>query len=62
MLILALCLLHLNTAHALFEPNIDALTSIFNQTRGETWKRNENWLLNTNVCTWFGVRCVQDEW
>ena len=38
-----------------------ALTSLFNQTGGVNWRYNDNWLVQEDVCTWFGVRCVQEK-
>jgi len=33
------------------------LERFFESTRGEDWTRNDNWLSDTSVCSWFGVKC-----
>ncbi len=33
------------------------LEYFFESTRGKDWTRNDNWLSDTIVCSWFGVKC-----
>jgi len=35
-----------------------ALTELYLSTNGESWLRNDNWLIEENYCTWYGVRCI----
>ena len=35
----------------------DSLTSLYNNTQGDTWNNRDNWLKTNLVCTWEGVSC-----
>lgn len=35
----------------------EALFSLYNNTTGDSWNDNTNWLIDYDVCTWFGVTC-----
>jgi Leucine-rich repeat (LRR) protein len=37
------------------------LVEIFVATQGEKWDRNDNWLEEEDVCTWYGVTCWNEE-
>lgn len=34
-----------------------SLEALFQNTNGTLWTNNGNWLVDANVCTWFGVSC-----
>lgn len=38
----------------------DLLVNLFLETEGVNWRRNDFWLTNTDICTWYGVGCVDD--
>ncbi len=38
-----------------------ALATVFASLGGGQWKNNTNWLESDDVCTWYGVTCVDDE-
>lgn len=35
----------------------DALVALYNSTDGDNWNFNTNWLVNPDVCTWYGITC-----
>ena len=41
---------------ALSDPERDAL-AFYQATNGDGWVANTNWLIETDVCSWFGVTC-----
>jgi Leucine-rich repeat (LRR) protein len=36
------------------------LSSFYQATGGDKWKSKENWMTNTNICTWEGITCNQE--
>lgn len=37
-----------------------ALQAIFESTNGDTWNQNDNWLMTSSICEWYGVSCGTD--
>lgn len=33
------------------------LIEFYNATNGEEWRNKTNWLTNSSICSWFGIRC-----
>ncbi|MEI6711232.1 MAG: hypothetical protein WCK88_03195 [bacterium] len=36
----------------------EGLMSIYDNTGGTSWTNQYNWGTSTQVCTWFGVNCL----
>ncbi|KAL3907454.1 MAG: hypothetical protein SGARI_003530, partial [Bacillariaceae sp.] len=36
------------------------LELLYNRMGGPNWRRSDNWMTDTSVCTWFGVDCEED--
>ena len=34
-----------------------ALIDIYNTTNGDNWVNKQNWLTNSDACTWHGITC-----
>lgn len=46
-------------SHVDMEAN--ALKALYRSTNGESWKENENWMIDSKpICSWFGVECAGD--
>ncbi|CAB9517668.1 LRR receptor-like serine threonine-protein kinase [Seminavis robusta] len=48
-----------NTLHddtSLLTPS-EILLKVYDETRGMRWDKHDNWLQNTDVCTWYGITC-----
>lgn len=40
-----------------------SLVSLYNTHNGINWTNQENWLSSNDVCTWYGIECIQrSEW
>ena len=35
----------------------NALVAFYNSTNGDDWAENTDWLVDPNVCNWFGITC-----
>lgn len=42
-------------------PDYDALESFFYATGGEDWDRADGWMTTCDPCSWYGVRCDQND-
>ncbi len=36
----------------------EALVALYNSTNGPSWVRQDNWLVTTAPCSWYGIRCT----
>ncbi len=50
-----------NTCKACEGPNCDSLESIYVNTGGATWTRNNGWLASSQPCDWDGISCFDGE-
>lgn len=50
-----------NTCKACEGPNCDSLESIYVNTGGATWTRNDGWLASSQPCDWDGISCIDEE-
>ena len=41
--------------------NVEILLRLYDETRGLRWDNHTNWLVNDDVCTWFGITCYTAE-
>lgn len=35
----------------------EALVTLYNSTDGESWSNNDNWLMSSTPCGWYGIDC-----
>ena len=43
------------------EQERNSLILFYQLTNGPVWKKQTNWLSEKNVCTWYGVKCVDND-
>lgn len=36
-----------------------SLVDLYKATNGDSWTHNTNWNTNTDICTWYGVTCLE---
>ena len=39
---------------------VESLKSIYNETGGDDWFKNADWLDDSDHCSWFGISCDSD--
>ena len=47
-----------DTVSEIPQSECQALAALFEQTAGDQWRNNSDWLVTSTPCTWYGVACT----